>query len=101
MSSAEAMALGLKVRSGENLALKRGLGCEKCRGTGYMGRAAALEVMPFSENLRQLTMSGAEAKTLKSAAISEGMRTLRENAIMMMLRGMTTHQEVLRVTVED
>ena len=101
LGSAEALALGLRVAPEEALCLKRGVGCERCRGTGYLGRVAALEVMPFSEKLRQLTMGGAEAKTLKREARNEGMRTLRENAIMIMMRGVTTYQEVLRVTVED
>ncbi|MBF0530914.1 MAG: type II/IV secretion system protein [Deltaproteobacteria bacterium] len=93
--------LGLRIKSSGPIKLKQGQGCDKCRGTGYLGRLAALEVMPFSDRLRQMTMAGEEAKVLKKAARMEGMVTLRENALKMMIRGETTYQEVLRVTVED
>jgi type II secretory ATPase GspE/PulE/Tfp pilus assembly ATPase PilB-like protein len=62
---------------------------------------AALEVMPFSDELRRLTMTNEPIKVIKTMARKEGMVTLRENALKLMLKGITTIEEVLRVTVED
>ncbi len=101
LTSEEVQALGLRLKAKGSVKLKRGKGCEKCRGTGYLGRLAVFEVMPFTEKIREMALAGQEAKTLKKAARSEGMSTLRENALRIMLRGETTYQEVLRVTAED
>ena len=101
LSPEEVKSSGLRLKTDSPLKLKRGAGCDHCRGTGYLGRVATLEVMPFSEKLRQLTMAGDESKSLKTAARAEGMSTLRENALKLMLKGETTYQEVLRVTMAD
>lgn len=95
----EAIALGIRAKG--DLKLRRGVGCERCRNTGYLGRVAALEVMPFSDEIRRLTMEGQPASVLKKIARKEGMITLRENALKLMLKGVTSIEEVLRVTVED
>jgi len=97
----EVQALGLKLKTDSRLKLRRGRGCDKCRGTGYLGRLAVFEVMPYSETLRKMTLAGQEAKALAKTARSEGMTTLRENALKVMLKGETTYQEVLRATAED
>jgi general secretion pathway protein E len=57
--------------------------------------------MPFSEKLRQLTLTDREVGALREAARSEGMTMLRDNAIKIMLSGQTTYQEVLRVTADS
>ncbi|MFH1090501.1 MAG: GspE/PulE family protein [Pseudomonadota bacterium] len=101
LSPEEIESLGLRVKKTGPLRLKRGLGCDACRQTGYSGRLAAVEVMPFSDHLRQLTMAGEESKVLKRVARTEGMSTLRENALRLMLKGLTTVEEVLRVTSEE
>ena len=100
-SAEEVAETGLRVKVTDRIKLKRGAGCERCRNTGYLGRVATTEVMPFSDRLRQLAMTGEGATKLKKVARSEGMSTLRENAIRLMLKGETTFQEVLRVTVDD
>ncbi|MEJ2041113.1 MAG: type II/IV secretion system protein, partial [Desulfosarcinaceae bacterium] len=76
-------------------------GCEKCRGTGYMGRTCVLEMMPFSEALRRLTHADADVDEIRAKAREEGMRTLRESAVDKFLNGITTYEEVLRVTWEQ
>ena len=101
MPAKAAAALGVRVKSNGDLKLRRGVGCERCRNTGYLGRVAALEVMPFSDDLRRLAMSGEPVKAIKTVARQEGMTTLRENALKLMFKGVTTIEEVLRVTVED
>jgi general secretion pathway protein E len=95
------IALGIDVGRTGTLKLVRGKGCEKCRGTGYMGRTCILEMMPFSESIRKMTHADIDVDALRSKAREEGMRTLRESAIEKMLKGVTTYQEVLRVTWEQ
>jgi general secretion pathway protein E len=94
-------AMGLDVGRNGSLRLSRGEGCEKCRGTGYKGRTCILELMPFSENIRKLTHQEADVDAIRAKARAEGMRTLRESAVDKLLNGMTTYQEVLRVTWEQ
>jgi len=78
--------------------LHRGRGCNRCRQTGYRGRSAAFEVMPYSEALQKMTTPKANVENIRIRAKEEGMVTLRENAITKMLEGITTYEEVLRVT---
>ena len=98
MQAAELEALDLKVNSSDTLLLKRGKGCQRCRGTGYYGRSAIVEVLPFSPGIRKLTTSEADVDIISRQAQSEGMTSMRDNAIKKMLKGETTYQEVLRVT---
>jgi general secretion pathway protein E len=100
LTSAAALELGFLTDS--DLTLKRGRGCEMCRQTGYLGRLATVEVMSMSENLKRLTLKeGISALEIKHQARREGMTTLRENALNLMLTGQTTIEEVLRVTAPD
>jgi general secretion pathway protein E len=101
MEADELIALGLDVGRTGPIELVRGKGCEKCRGTGYMGRTCILEMMPFSESIRKMTAADVDVDALRSKAREEGMRTLRESAVEKMLKGVTTYQEVLRVTWEQ
>jgi general secretion pathway protein E len=94
-------AFGLEVGKSGTVKLFRGKGCEKCRGTGYLGRTCILELMPFSESIRKLTTADADVDAIRAKAREEGMRTLRENAVDKLLKGVTTYQEVLRVTWEQ
>lgn len=96
----EALDLGFVTHG--DLALKRGRGCEMCRDTGYLGRLADVEVMPLNDSLKQLTLKeGLSSQEMKSEARRQGMTTLRENALDLMLAGLTTIEEVLRVTAPD
>lgn len=79
----------------------RGAGCSRCKGRGYVGRMAILEVLPVSESIRRLIIKRASASVLKNQAISEGMKTLRMVGIDKAREGSTTLEEVLRVTSED
>ena len=93
--------LGLAVGRKGMLKLARGRGCEKCRGTGYRGRTCVLELMPFSDAIRKLVNSNEDVENIRRKAREEGMRTLRESAIDKLMQGVTTYQEVLRVTWEQ
>ncbi|MDR1658404.1 MAG: GspE/PulE family protein [Deltaproteobacteria bacterium] len=98
----EKMALDLGFITQGDLHLKQGRGCDECRNTGYLGRLATVEVMPFSDSMKTLVLSGVQnSLQIKEMARNEGMTTLRENALDLMLAGKTTIQEVLRVTASD
>lgn len=79
----------------------RGAGCDRCKGRGYSGRAAVLEVLPVSEAIRRLIVKRAPASVIKNQAVQEGMKTLRMAGIDKAREGITTLEEVLRSTAED
>jgi type IV pilus assembly protein PilB len=81
--------------------LYRGAGCSRCKGRGYVGRAPILEVLPVSESIRRLIIKRASAAVVKNQAISEGMKSLRMVGIDKAKEGITTLEEVLRITSED
>jgi general secretion pathway protein E len=81
------------------LELKMGKGCQQCRNTGYLGRSGIFEVLPMSEKLNHLTNHKASLADLQKAALQEGMSTLQQSAVDKMLRGITTFEEVVRVTL--
>jgi len=78
--------------------LRIGRGCEACAGTGFRGRSAIFELLPVTEGLKELVLSRADAGTLRAKAVGEGMRLLREDGWEKVRRGITTIEEVLRVT---
>ncbi len=79
----------------------KGRGCGTCNSTGYKGRVALYEVMKFSEDLKEMVLQGASTAELKMAAIKSGMVTLRMAGIGKVLEGVTTPEEILRVTMAD
>jgi general secretion pathway protein E len=78
----------------------RGAGCENCGGTGYRGRVAIFELMELNEEIRKLIMRDADAGDLTVAARKNGMQNLREDGWEKIERGVTTVDEVIRVTQE-
>lgn len=96
----ELKAMGIEVGGTDVITLRRGRGCIRCRGTGYLGRIGIYEVLSVTEPMRDLIAQEASADMIRQAACKEGMVTLRENAIKKMLEGKTTYQEVIRVTWE-
>lgn len=95
---------GALTRAGENpgeLRPLRGRGCPQCRGTGYRGRMALAELLPLSDELRDLIASRAPMSRIKDAARNRGMRPLRELALLHAAHGRTTLEEVDRVTTTD
>ena len=81
--------------------IMKGTGCRTCNGTGYKGRVALYEVMRFSESLKDMVLQGGSTAELKAAAIKGGMVTLRASGILKVLAGVTTPEEVSRVTMAD
>jgi len=79
----------------------RGKGCDDCNGTGFRGRVALYEVMPVKEDLKDLILRGGSALEVKREAIRLGMKTLRQSGLSKLEEGVTTLEEVLRVTAPD
>ena len=76
-------------------------GCERCNFTGYRGRTGVYEVLPITEAVRRLAIRNADASKIKQCALEEGMRTLRDDGAHKVLAGLTTIEEVMRVTAEE
>ena len=81
--------------------IMKGKGCQTCNNTGYKGRVALYEVMPFTDPLKELVLQGASAAEIKTEMIRGGVQSLRMAGIEKILMGMTTPEEILRTTVED
>jgi type II secretory ATPase GspE/PulE/Tfp pilus assembly ATPase PilB-like protein len=79
----------------------QGMGCEMCNGSGYRGRTGIYELLPLDDTIRELIMQRANANMIKAAAVKAGMRTLLQNGSQKVLEGLTTAEEVLRVTQDS
>lgn len=78
--------------------VNRGSGCDRCGLTGYRGRIGLYELLIMSDAIRHHIASGADANVIREQAIKEGMRTLRQDALEKLKAGLTTPEEVVRVT---
>jgi general secretion pathway protein E len=76
-------------------------GCANCLGAGYKGRTAIYELLLVDDSIRALANKNTDGPSIKKAAVSKGMRTLREDGAQKVLAGMTTTAEVLMMTAED
>ena len=81
--------------------IAHGPGCDECFQSGYAGRTAIYEFLPVNERIRTMVMEGAGASEIKREQVSEGFQTLREDGRKKILQGLTTPDEVLRVTQLD
>ena len=81
--------------------LSRGAGCDDCRGTGYRGRSGIYEFMGMSDEIRSLALRKTPGHEIRQRAIAGGMTTLRQDGWLKCCLGVTTVEEVLRVTHED
>jgi len=97
--AADLEALGVAVDAGAKL--WRGRGCEECRGTGYRGRSGIYELFPITEDVRSLILRRASSREIRRHAVEAGMVTLRLDGWLKACQGLTTVEEVLRVTQED
>jgi general secretion pathway protein E len=78
--------------------LMRGMGCERCANTGYRGRLGLYELLVISDEIRHVIGGGGDANQIRNQAIKENMRTLRKDALDKLYQGITTPEEVVRVT---
>jgi type IV pilus assembly protein PilB len=81
--------------------LYKGRGCQTCNFTGMKGRVAIYEIMPITPELRDLILKGAGTTEIRVLAQRQGLRTLRQAGLLKVLEGVTTVEEVLRVTVAE
>jgi type IV pilus assembly protein PilB len=93
--------MGMSLEEAESTESYRGAGCERCNGTGYKGRIALYEVLPLREDLKELILEGGSSGELKRAAVESGMKSLRKSGLHKIREGVTTAEEVLRVTAAD
>ncbi len=84
-----------------DITLYKPIGCEHCGGTGYRGRAAIMEFLIMSDPLRRLVLKHADAGDLQDTAQQEGMDTMYEDGLRKAVDGVTTIEEVLRVTTQQ
>ncbi len=92
---------GLTPEVAESATIYEGSGCPNCNGSGYSGRVGLYEVMVMSPGLREMILDRASTAELRERAMSDGMITLREDALWKMTQGMTSLEEVLRETNKD
>ena len=95
------ISLGFSEEDAKTVKCYRGKGCSVCNNSGYKGRIALYEIMIVNEEIRKLILEGASAIELKKAAIRGGMKTLRMSGLTKVKEGVTTIEEVLRVTFGD
>ncbi len=93
--------LGFSEEEASTMKVYKGKGCPSCNNKGYKGRIALYEVMTIKDELKDLILEGASAGELKKAAIKLGMKTLRMSGLTKIKEGITTIEEVLRVTFGD
>jgi len=97
----ELSEIGLTLEDLKGRQVFRPVGCPNCMETGYSGRAGIHEVLMVTDAIRAELMKGSDATMIRKVAISQGMKSLREDAAAKVIQGLTTIAEVLRVTQED
>ena len=95
------LKLGFSQEEAEKVTCYKGKGCPACNNTGYKGRVALYEVMPVKDELKELILEGASSAELKKSAIRLGMKSLRMSGLTKVVEGVTTIDEVLRVSFGD
>ena len=93
--------LGIHPDDVDEITIMKGAGCRSCNGTGYRGRIAVYEIMTMTEELREFVLNGASTLELKREAVRQGMKTLRMSALTKLAEGMTSLDEVSRLTAGD
>ena len=93
--------VGVKPDDVKTFKTYKGMGCQTCGNSGYKGRVALYEVMPFTDGLKDMVLQGCSTAELKEQMIAEGVSSLRMSGIKKMNEGTTTIDEILRVTAAD
>jgi len=92
---------GLPADQAPNVVCYRGTGCPKCNNTGYKGRVGFYQVMPMLEPIREMILGGANTAEIKRESMRLGIKTMRQSGLTKLAEGVTSFEEVLRVTVAD
>jgi len=98
---ASLLELGIRPEDLTDNVVYRGRGCDKCQQRGYFGRTGIFELIQMTPRIQALTLEGADSNMIKREARKEGMRTLREDGAAKVVQGLSTIEEVLRVTRDD
>jgi len=101
VSVAALMEVGFSEQEAQSVTCYRGRGCPECNNSGYKGRLALYEVMPLHDELKEMILEGASADELKKTAIRLGMYTLRMSGLAKIKKGITSIEEIVRVTFGD
>ena len=92
---------GVPPEEAPEYACYKGVGCPKCNGTGFKGRVGFYQVMPMLEDIRELILNGANTAEIKRESMRLGVKTMRQSGLTKLQEGVTSFEEVLRVTVAD
>lgn len=95
------IAAGVPKEEAEEYVCYHGAGCPKCNGTGFKGRVGFYQVMPMLEEIRELILNGANTAEIKRESMRLGIKTMRQSGLTKLKEGVTSFEEVLRVTVAD
>jgi general secretion pathway protein E len=98
LTGEEAVMLNLQAPPGKKIIVKEGAGCIRCRNTGYYGRTGIFEVLTVDNAVRDLIDRGEDFLKIKEMALKRGMRSLRQSALRKLAEGVTSFEEVVRVT---
>ncbi|MCL4558703.1 MAG: type IV-A pilus assembly ATPase PilB [Deltaproteobacteria bacterium] len=93
--------IGISESEVAKIKVYKGKGCTTCNNTGYKGRIAVYEILTIGEEIRELILAGASANEIKKEAMRVGMMTMRQSSIELLRKGLTTVDEVVRVTAKD
>jgi type IV pilus assembly protein PilB len=93
--------LGFSEEEAKTVKCYKGKGCSACNGSGYKGRIALYEAMPVGSEIKEMVLEGASADELKKTAVRLGMKTLRMSGLTKVKEGVTSIEEVMRVTFGD
>lgn len=93
--------LGFPPEKAETVKCYTGKGCPACNNLGYKGRVALYEIMPIKEEIRELILEGASTSEIKKTAISLGTKSLRMSGLSKIEEGVTSVEEILKVTFGD
>lgn len=94
-------SLNKKFIRGGKIKLFKGTGCPNCHNTGFLGRIGIFEVLPITKKIRESIIKGSDSDQIFELAIQEGMTTMFEDGFQKVIAGLTTIEEILRVTKEE
>ena len=95
---AEVKELDIKENDLKPACICVGEGCEKCLDTGYFGRTGIYEILKITEKIKRTILNTSDANEIKGVALEQGMKTLRQDGTDKILKGISTTEEILRVT---
>lgn len=98
MADAVAKRLAPQAGAVDGAQISRAVGCERCGGTGFLGRTAILELLPLDGELRNLVLGRCDTATIERAAVARGMETMYQSGVRQVLAGITTFEEIVQAT---